>query len=252
MLAGVSRSGQRPPAMRGKEQLELGLLQPKRPGSGYRLEFENLSPAGRRATLSALCNMPLRCALERALGPAIEERPDVKAVRELAPPATELDERMGEMAGAVMTFWQDDDDLLPLDEEGVALVAAALSADMRAMADDDILACGAFIGEALRKRIGGQWTGFDGHYVLEVNGAVLDPIGWAFEVHAGRDVAEGTRMLLASYENALGKFAPPARRFIGTPVTPLEIPCGCCAPRRRNAYGGFAGRSAGAFVPIGA
>ena len=69
-----------------------------------------------------------------------------------------------------------------LDEEGLRLMAAALCAEARTLDEDDLGACGAFVGEVFRKRFGGQWTGYDENYRLEItlpetgaNLVVLEP-----------------------------------------------------------------------------
>ncbi len=227
VLAGAIRPGHlHHTAAKRKAPAPNGLHAPLRPGQGWTLVYENLSQTAREATVKALCKAPLDHALHRRvpLGPAYEDRPDIRALRELAAPENEIDERMGEMARAVMSYWSDGDEPLTLDEEGVALVATGLSADVHILDEDDVAACGAFVGEALRRRLGGQWTGFDDNYVLDINGEVLDPIGWAREIYARRDVVEGARQLTDWYNAALRKLAPPpGYHYHPDPTTAFEL-----------------------------
>ncbi|HYF50792.1 MAG TPA: hypothetical protein VEJ63_15365 [Planctomycetota bacterium] len=216
VLSGAMRAARvARPAPPRKPAEKIGILPPEHPGSGYRLVFDTLSPAARRATELALCKNALHQALDRRVprGPAFEDRPDLRAVRELAPPQNEIDERMAEMAEAVMSYWSDGDDVLTLDEEGIALVATGLCADVRVLDEDDVLACGAFVGEALRKRLGGEWSGYDDQYLLQVGGETLDPIGWVRDVYNRKDVVEGTQALINAFQTAVNRFAPrPARK----------------------------------------
>ncbi len=205
VLAGAKRPARPVQRVPAKKTAEPGILPPARIGHGHRLALEGLTLPARQATLKSILGAPLSRALERRvpLGPALEERPDVRAIHELAPPGNAIDERMAEMAQAVMAYWSDGDEGLTLDEDGVGLVATGLAADIRALDEDDVLACGAFVGEALRKRLGGHWSGFDDHYRLEIGDETLDPLAWAREASAIKDVVEATRILTAHYRDAL-------------------------------------------------
>jgi hypothetical protein len=219
ILSGAMRPGHivhAPPAK--EEEKPVGVLPPERAGLGYRLAFENLSAAERIATVNVLTRAPLSHALNRELpqGPALEERPDIRAVRMPAVAETEIDERMADMAMAVMSMWNEADEALTLDEEGLRLMAAALCTEARALDEDDLAACGAFIGEVFRKRLGGQWSGYDDNYRLEVpvqdgeseSMLSLDPLGWAREIHARKDLVEGTRLLIENFNHAMQKASP--------------------------------------------
>jgi hypothetical protein len=228
VLSGALRPSKRqrkPVAAKPREK--TGLLPPAHPGGGWTLQTDKLTAAERRATLKELCGMPLSHALIRPVpfGPSLEERPDLRATRELAPPGNEIDERMIEMAQAVMGFWNEGDETLGLDEEGIALIASGLCNDVRMLEEDDVLACGAFIGEVLRKQLGGNWTGYDDHYMLEVaSGAgVLDPVNWAREVSSKKDPVEGTKLLLGLFQDAIQRFRSPKRHhFHRDPSVPFS------------------------------
>ena len=195
-----------------KKAAASGILPPERAALGYRLKLEGLSAVARRQTIQLLCKAALTQALERPLpsGPSLEERPDVKDALEPARPGNEIDQHMVEMALAVMAHWTDGEETLSLDEDGVAMLAAGLSSEIQ-LDEDDVSACGAFVGEALRKRLGGQWAGFDGHYRLEINDRVFDPIAWANEVYLRRDVIEGARILTEGYEFAVQQIEGPLK-----------------------------------------
>lgn len=236
ILSGAMRPGHiihAPPEPR--IEAPAGILPPARPGLGRRLAFENLSAAERSAALNTLARAPLSHALQRELpeGPALEERPDIRAVRMPAPAETEIDERMADMALAVMSMWNEADEALTLDEEGLRLMAAALCTEARALDEDDLAACGAFIGEVFRKRVGGQWNGYDDNYRLDIplpaeggteSSLALDPLGWAREIHARKDVVEGTRLLLENFQHALKKASPiaPAQKYHVNPSAAFE------------------------------
>src|SRR5207249_868954 len=67
--------------------------------------------------------------------------------------------------------------------------------------------------EALRKKLGGSWSGWDEQYVLDVNGEVLDPIGWVRQVYAKKDVVEGTQTLINAFVAAVMRLDPkPTKR----------------------------------------
>ena len=185
----------------------LGLHPPRKAGEGWRLELDALLPAQRRATVRALLKAPLEYALHRSmpLGPAYEERPDVRAVRELSPPANEIDERMAELARAVMTYWDDNGSWLTLNESGVAQVAESLASDERIFDEEDLLACGAFVGEALRKQCGGRWVGFEPCYRLERGEESYDPLGWARAAYQRKGAAAGAQLLTSQYHSALSR-----------------------------------------------
>jgi hypothetical protein len=190
-----------------------GIITPARAGRGYRLQFEALPPELRALTVKALLTGPLERALDREipLGPSLEDRPDFKSIRELAPPSNDVDRRMIELAQAVINYWSDADDLLTLDEDGVGMVSTALAADIRSLDEEDIEACGAFIGEALRKALGGQWSGYDGNYLLEAGGELLDPLGWVREVYTRKDAIDGAEMLVGRFAEAVARLKKPPR-----------------------------------------
>ncbi|HYG76377.1 MAG TPA: hypothetical protein VEK08_15335 [Planctomycetota bacterium] len=226
ILSGALRPGHAPKAPPKEESHPpSGILKPVRAGQGYLLSTAGLSAESRRQTIKELLSNSLSKALQRELplGPSLEERPDIKAVREPAPPQNELDEHMAELAQAVMSMWNEADEALTLDEEGLRLMAAALSTEARVLDEDDLEACGAFIGEVLRKRVGGSWTGYDDNYRLEIpvpssviageegesmEVLVFDPLGWAREINMRKDVVEGTQLLLENFQHALNKAKP--------------------------------------------
>ena len=191
-----------------------GMVPPDRPGHGWTLVFDTLRAAARRNITQALINGPLSRALHRRapFGPAFEERPDVKAVREMAAPKNSLDEQMIEMAQAVMEFWVYGDEFLTLDLNGVAQVAAFLSSNGVTMDDDDVTACGAFIGEAIRKRMGGEWTGFDGNYRLEVGVEAFDPIGMAKILFERKDPFHGPLLASEMFVSAEARLNPEKKK----------------------------------------
>lgn len=215
VLAGAHRSGRHAKVVEHHEESGpiAGIVSPARTGRGYQLQFDSLTPERRAATVKGLLVGPLDRALDREipLGPSLEDRPDFRSVRELAPPSNDVDRRMIELAQAVINYWSDAEDLLTLDEEGVGMVATALAADVRSLDEEDIEACGAFIGEALRKALNGQWSGFDGNYVLEAAGELLDPLGWVREVHTRKDAIDGAEMLVARFAEAVQRLSKPRR-----------------------------------------
>ena len=222
VLSGVThiKIFKRPPG--ATNALPPGLLAPLHANRGYRIEFNKLSPGQRRKLNAELLHGSLARALDRqiSIGPSLEERPDVRALRELAPPGNEIDERMSELAQAVMHYWGEGDDLLTLDEEGVGLVATALSSDSASLDDDDKEACGAFVGEALRKAIGGHWSGFDGNYRLEVGSESIDPHSWVREICARSDIVDGAEWLATRFMEAVSRYAP-VRKLVARP-DPIE------------------------------
>ncbi|HEY3322755.1 MAG TPA: hypothetical protein VGP72_20025 [Planctomycetota bacterium] len=241
VLSGATRAGQPKEDKAVIKATPTGILRPETAGAGYRLKLDDLTPRQREATLNALCSAPLNQALQRELpsGPSLEERPDIRSVRLPAAPANELDERMAELAAAVMNLWTESNDVLGLDEEGLRKLAAFLAMDGRVLDEEDLMACGAFIGEMLRRRAGGQWTGFDEHYRLEIpvrspnpltgdlaaeaggsagETLVLDPLGMAAEIYAHKNPAEATGLLLENYRRALETVQ--AGRMRGQPGDP--------------------------------
>lgn len=242
VLSGAVRPGHEPPHIEKEKRPPSGILPPLHPGQNYLLEFDGLSKDSRLETVRDLLMAPLSRQLARELpaGPSLEERPDIKAVREPAPPESEIDERMADLASAVMTMWNEADEALTLDEEGLRLMAAALSTEARVLDEDDLEACGAFIGEVLRKRCGGQWSGYDDNYRLEIplvgdsvvrggdnDGGellVLDPLGWAREINARKDIVEGTQLLLENFHHAMSKAKPQsqAARYHVNPSAAFE------------------------------
>jgi len=176
----------------------------------WRLDIAKLRPMQRRELLEALAGFPISHVLERRLpeGPSFEERPDIKASMEPAPPHNEVDARMIELTRGVIDYWREHDELLTLDETGIGLIAAGLCSEARDLDDDDVEACGAFIGEALRKHAGGEWTGFDEDYRLIIGGESLDPIGWARELHARKDAVAGTLRLAEQIQRVMERHWP--------------------------------------------
>src|SRR6185295_12399245 len=156
---------------------------------------------------------PLQNALHRhaPLGPAYEERPEVREVRELAAPHNSLDEQMSEMARAVMDFWVFSEEPLTLDIAGVTQIAAFLSTPGVMMDDDDVAACGAFLGEALRKRIGGEWSGFDGNYALHVKDESFDWIALARRIFEKKDIYQGSIAASEMFAGAENRLGPPRK-----------------------------------------
>ena len=210
ILSGATRVLRPRMPVAAANELPAGLLPPLHAGRGYRLEVSSLKSEARAVLLRHLRMAPLDQALDRhlPLGPTLEERPDVRAVRELPPPGNEIDQRMSELAQAVMQYWGEGEDLLTLDEEGVGLIATALSADAASLDDDDLEACGAFIGEALRKKVGGHWSGFDNHYVLEVKSESLDPHAWVREICTRKDILDGAEWLATRFVEAVVRLGP--------------------------------------------
>ena len=210
VLSGAARlkSASRPAP--GRDALPPGVLPPHDVTRGYRIDTSALKPSQRAALIRALKTAPLTFALDRQVpeGPALEDRPDVRTLRELPTPGNEIDQRMSELAQAVMQYWGDGEDFLTLDEEGVGLVATALSSDAAALDEDDREACGAFIGEALRKSIGGHWSGFDGHYVLEAGNESIDPHAWVREVCERSGILDGAEWLATRFMEAVARFTP--------------------------------------------
>ena len=190
-----------------------GLIAPEREGGDWRLVVDNLRTAARRETVQSILAGPLNRVLHRRapLGPAFEERPDIRAIRELAPPKNGLDEQMAEMAKAVMDFWVFGDEFLTLDLNGIAQVAAFLSSANVTMDPDDLMACGAFLGEAMRKRFGGEWTGFDENYRLDVGGESFDPIGMAKALFERKDPFHGPILASETFVAAEARFNPRKR-----------------------------------------
>ena len=166
-----------------------GLKAPARAGRGWTLDFETLKASARNETVKALLRAPLNQFLDRRapFGPSYEQRPDVRAVRETAAPHGPIDEQMAEMAQAVMLNWIYSDEALTLDIGGAAQLAGFLATPGVTMDQDDLVACGAFLGETLRKRFGGEWHGFDGEYQLIVGGQTFDPLSLARELMAHKD-----------------------------------------------------------------
>ncbi|HLX61775.1 MAG TPA: hypothetical protein VKX17_10880 [Planctomycetota bacterium] len=212
-LSGALKTGEPKRRAHAAESAPAGILPPERDGRGWRLAFEGLRGAARRETEKAILKAPLSRALHRRapLGPSYEERPDVRAVRELASPHNSVDEQMAEMARAVMDFWVYGDEFLTLDLNGIAQVSAFLSAANVSMDSEDIAACGAFIGEALRKRIGGEWSGFDGHYRLEIKGENFDPIGLARQLFERKDPFHGPMLASEMFVTAEARLNPPKK-----------------------------------------
>ena len=215
VLSGVSRGRKKMKSLSGAKNpaLPAGLLPPLHAGRGLRLELHGLKADQRAALLRHLRLAPLNQALDRPLaqGPSLEERPDIRAVRELPPPGNEIDQRMSELAQAVMQYWGEGDDLLTLDEEGIGLIASAVFADAASLDDDDLEACGAFVGEALRKNVGGNWSGFDGHYMLEVGSESLDPHAWVREICTRKDIVDGAEWLATKFVEAVIRLGPHKR-----------------------------------------
>ena len=181
-----------------------GVFPPERKGLGWKLDFENCRPKERALIVQSLLKAPLSRFLHRRapLGPAYEERPDVRDVLELAPASGSLDEHMIEMARAVMEFWVYGEEPLTLDLHGVTQIAAFLSTAGVSMDDDDVMACGVFMGEAMRKRMGGEWSGFDGQYQLHIFGLALDPTGLARKIFERKDPYQGTVAASEMYMSA--------------------------------------------------
>ncbi len=190
-----------------------GMVPPEREGQGWKLAFDGLRTPARRALIQGLLKAPVSRALHRRapLGPSYEERPDVRAVRELAPANNPLDEQMAEMAKAVMDFWVYGDEFLTLDLNGIAQVAQFLSSNGVTMDADDVTACGAFIGEAFRKRLGGEWTGYDGNYRLDIKGENFDPIGMARVLFERKDPFHGPLMASETFVSAQARLNPPKK-----------------------------------------
>lgn len=233
VLAGARRPAAKPraPETRVRPRAKppakiLGLLPPAWAGRGYRLQVDGLGTNARGLVIKALLKAPLAHALDRQLpcGPGLEQRPDIKAVTQPAPPGNEIDQRMIEMASAVMTHWADGEEILTLDEEGVGQVAAGLSAEIHILEEEDITACGAFVGEALRKRLGGHWSGFDDRYTLEIRDQIFDPIAWVHEVYARKDMMEGATMLAERFQAAISELEIPAgtQKFHADPSTAFQ------------------------------
>lgn len=215
-LSGALKTGESKRRAHSAEAAVTGVLPPEHEGRGWRLAFDGLRAAGRRETVQAILKAPLSRALHRRapLGPSYEERPDVRAVRELAPPKNSVDEQMAELARAVMDFWVYGDEFLTLDISGVAQVAAFLSSNNVTMDSDDVIACGAFIGEALRKRIGGEWSGFDGHYRLEIKGESFDPIALASQLFERKDPFHGPMLASEMFVTAEARLNPPKKSAV--------------------------------------
>ncbi len=214
VLSGVPRGRKKAKSLsEGTPGLPAGLLPPLHPGRGLRLELHGLKADQRDALLRHLRVATVDRALDRPLaqGPSLEERPDIRAVRELPAPENEIDQRMSELAQAVMQYWGEGDDLLTLDEEGIGLIASAVFADAASLDDDDLEACGAFVGEALRKHVGGNWSGFDGHYVLEVGSESLDPHAWVREICSRKDIVDGAEWLATKFVDAILRLGPHKR-----------------------------------------
>jgi hypothetical protein len=216
VLSGATKISETKRAPKSAESAPVGpgMVPPEREGRGWTLIFDTLRAPARRNIAQALINGPLSRALHRRapFGPAFEERPDVKAVREMAPPKNSLDEQMAEMAKAVMDFWVYGDEFLTLDLNGVAQVAAFLSSNGVTMDDDDVTACGAFIGEAIRKRMGGEWTGFDGNYRLEIGAESFDPIGMAKILFERKDPFHGPLLASETFVSAESRLNPEKRK----------------------------------------
>jgi len=181
-----------------------GIVAPKRPGAGCQLQLDGLTSAQRRATCQELLRGALARALDRRLptGLAYEELPDVRMLREPAPPSNAADERMAELAKTLMDAWSDSQDQLLLNEDGLAMVAASVASEGQGFDEDDLFACGAFVGEVLRRQFGGAWTGFDETYLLEMRGITIDPLGWVRAANQFRDPLEATQQILQAYEIA--------------------------------------------------
>ncbi len=206
VLSGALKTSEAKRPVRAAEvaRAGTGLVPPEREGRGWTLAFDGMRATARRSTVQAIVNGPLSRALHRRapLGPSFEERPDVRAIRDLAPASNALDEQMAEMARAVMDFWVFGDEFLTLDLNGVTQVAAFLSSNGVTMDEDDVTACGAFIGEALRKRLGGEWTGFDGNYRLEIKGETFDPIGLGRLLFERKDPFHGPMLANETFVSA--------------------------------------------------